>query len=194
MAATNSRLSYAICYGFASGPKNGAALQKALEAAGYKLVPIDKADIVIAHSAGCWLLPRDIHPRLVMYVGMPLQQTTPGKTWFEANTKHNTLSRRQLARSRAIHSYYLVREPRRNVRLIKDAKRLQPSIIENTPTIFIANHHDPWPHAPILETYLETYPWDFISLPGTHNDIWTHPDAYVDIIDHYARLLAKTDV
>jgi hypothetical protein len=69
------------------------------------------------------------------------------------------------------------------------ARTAQPRILPQVPAIFIANRHDPWPHAAQLQSYVADHPWAFIHLPGSHDDIWEHSERYVAIITHYARLL-----
>jgi predicted RNA binding protein YcfA (HicA-like mRNA interferase family) len=72
------------------------------------------------------------------------------------------------------------------------AKHATPVILPEASYVLIANRYDPWPRSKQLDRFLETRGWSFISLPGSHDDIWQHPERYAPIIDHYARLLAET--
>lgn len=66
-----------------------------------------------------------------------------------------------------------------------------PVTFAGTTTIFAANRYDPWVQSPDLAKEVTINPqWSFISMRGAHNDIWYHSQDYVEIIDHYARLLA----
>lgn len=85
--------------------------------------------------------------------------------------------------------FYLMRQPSRNLNMVRQAKTATPSIFPGRPAVFIVNRHDPWPKDKKIQNYLDTYDWSFISLPGAHDDIWEHPGRYAAIIEHYARLL-----
>jgi hypothetical protein len=196
MAYTNSKRkaepSFAIIYGLNGGSLPGRKLSRLFKEAGWKPAKqAGEADLIIAHSAGCWLIPPSAEPKLVMYVGMPLAQATPRRTWAAANKvafqkggiKHSL-------KIRAQNAYYQVRQPRRNLGIIRRAKTAQPVIFPKAQSIFIANRHDPWLKSETLQTYLDNQEWAFISLPGVHDDIWKHPERYAAIINHYARLLA----
>src|SRR5664279_3252414 len=90
MTATDSSYrpaaTYGIVYGFLGGPAQGRKLDALLEAQDLKpAAKTQEADILIAHSAGCWLIPRNAKARLVVFVGMPLAHDKPGRTFREAN-------------------------------------------------------------------------------------------------------------
>jgi hypothetical protein len=189
---TKSRPTYAISYGLAGGPAHARKLKRHLHQAGYvQSRQVAKADIIIAHSGGCWLIPELAKPRLVIYVGMPLAQANPRQTWLaaqDAMLKHGQL--KHSLRTRAKNTFYTLRQPRRNLKITRMAKTAQPIIFPGSSTVFIANRHDPWPRSPQTQEYLDNYDWSFLSLPGPHDDIWEHSERYAVIIDHYARLLA----
>lgn len=192
-------LTFAISYGFVEGSFHALKLDRLLKKAGF--VPaknMHDADIIIAHSAGCWLIPNNAKPKLVIYVGMPLPLTSAQKTWL----KSNWLSMRlfiskghvfQMLRIGLLNTYYALLQPRRSLDIIHGSKSAQPVIFPDSSTVFIANRHDPWPRSKQLDNYVESNGWSFLSLPGSHNNIWQHPIYYVDIIKKYARLLAKAN-
>lgn len=200
MTDTNSRakhLTFAINYGFASGPVHSKKLRKLAAQAGFKPAPITKADIVIAHSAGCWLLPSDIRPKLIIYVGMPLATGRAQHIWLranlasfkEGNTRHNLSTRVK-------NTYYGLRQPRRNLRIVREAKHKigHPTLFSNVLAVFIANRRDLWPKSDTRQAaLLAEQQWAFISLPGNHDDIWEKPERYVAIMEHYGKILAQTD-
>lgn len=193
MARTASPKTYAISYGLAGGPAHSRQLRKLLGAAGFRRAPLHKADIVIAHSAGCWLLPTDLKPTLVIYVGMPLAVENPRQTWSTATrlgARHSPV--RHTVNNRLKNTYYQLLQPRRNIEIIRMAKHAQPVIFPGVrQAVFIANRHDPWPgNAGFLQNFAKNADWAFVGLPGTHDDIWGRPERYVEVIKHYARLLA----
>lgn len=191
--------SFALSYGFVEGSAHGRKISRLLQQAG--LVPaknLISADVIIAHSAGCWLLPDDAKPKLILYVGMPLPLTSAQKIWLKANwlnvksflAKGNII---KMIRIAALNTYYGLRHARRSLDIIHGVNTAKPTIFAGATTIFIANQHDPWPRSARLSDYINSESWAFLSLPGSHNNIWQHPAYYVDIIKNYAELLAKTD-
>jgi hypothetical protein len=191
-------LTFAFSYGFLGGPLNSRQLRKALRKAGYTEAPLKQADIIIAHSAGCWLIPEAAGPKLVVYVGMPLSEAFPHETFKDARQKniqaffHNFHLLRGLALG--VYSlYYWLAQPVRNREIVRQAKQAPDVTSPSVNTVFIANRDDPWPHSARLKKYLSDNDWAFLSLTGSHNDIWEYPERYAAIISHYARLLAKTD-
>jgi hypothetical protein len=195
MATTNSnperRLSYGLSYGFVGGPLHARKFKHLMNLAGYDhQLNLPQADIIIAHSAGCWLIPNGCQPKLVIYVGMPLAQLSPVQSLLMANRmalKNNDLGRTLITKTKT--AYYSLRQPRRNVNIIRMSKTARPVILKNVPAIFIANKNDPWPQADQLQKYIDDHAWAFIGLPGTHDDVWEHPERYLEIINYYARLL-----
>lgn len=196
MAAIASKpkaeLNFAISYGLAGGRGHGRKFSKLLQQAGWKPAKqASDADIIIAHSAGCWLIPRSAKPKLVLYIGMPLAQAAPRRTWAAARKIAFQKSSLKYSLKTNIQSgYYVSCQLRRTWGIIRQAKTAQPVIFPKARSVFIANRHDLWPQSETLQTYLENRDWAFISLPGIHDDIWEHPERYVAIINHYARLLA----
>jgi hypothetical protein len=184
--------SFAISYGLAGGMGHGRKITKLLKEAGWEQAKqVSEADIIIAHSAGCWLIPLSAQPKLVVYVGMPLAQSSPRRTWAATNRlAFQKAGIKNSLKVRIKGSYYYLREPRRNWGIIRRARTGQPVIFSKAQSVFIANRHDPWTQSETLQTYLDNRDWAFINLPGPHGDMWHHPERYVAIIKHYARLLA----
>ena len=193
MARTASKpktLTYAVSYGFMGGPLHGRKLNRLMHQNGYALRKTEEADIIIAHSGGCWLIPTNSHPKLVVYVGLPLNTAKPRRTLRQARTfmyQHGTLASNMRRNLKSL--YYGARQPRRNLGFLRMAKTAKPVILPGVPAIFITNRDDPWPQAAALEDLVNAMPWAFINLPGAHDDLKENPVRYVEIINHYARLL-----
>jgi len=205
MAATaskrkiKSRPTYAISYGFLGGPAHSRRLCRLLGRQGYvQAQSVGQADIVIAHSAGCWLIPESATPKLIVFVGMPLSEAHPHQTFKDARQKNIQafMYNFHLLRGLAIglySLYYWLTQPTRNRDIIRRAKTAPEVTSRADTTVFIANRDDPWPHSNRLEQYLGNHNWAFLSLPGSHNNIWEYSERYVAIIDHYAGLLAQAN-
>jgi hypothetical protein len=174
------------------GPGHSRTFRKLMIQAGFQPTVITMADIILAHSAACWLIPETARPKVVTYVGMPLVMARPRDTWIRASLL--SLRRGQLMQqlhTRSHNTYYAFRQPIRNFGIMRHPKIAQPVIFPTAQTLFVANRYDPWPRGPSLKTFLTTKPWVFIGMPGSHENIWEDPRNYVTILNHYAkRLLA----
>lgn len=195
MAAINSKsksvLTYAICYGFAGGRLHSGHFHRLMREASFRPASKAEADILIAHSAGCWQVPTENRAKLLLYAGMPLANARPLETWRKvliAGARRNPLKRTILLMSRNLAHSLL--QPKRNLHIMRHAAHLRPIVLPDVPTIFIANKYDLWPQAPSLRDYIDTQDWTFISLPGGHNEIWDKPENFVTILKHYADILA----
>lgn len=158
----------------------------------------ETSDIIIAHSAGCWFLPEESSAKLICLVGMPLPQINLRRTFFQVNRTNVWEHFKSRKPHRFIHDslvnlFYIARHPSHSRSIIRIAQNMPAPHQSTAQYVFIANQYDAWQQSPSLTEYIEKYNWTFISLPGSHNDIWPNADRYVAIIDHYAKLLAKTD-
>jgi hypothetical protein len=187
-------LHYFISYGFTGGPGHGRSLRRLLEQAGFQLAPaIDHADIVIGHSAGCWAITNDLPAKLIVLVGMPLQNGQRLKTFRKvrkaAGQRHPLLR----AKYSLLSVFYGLAAPRRNLAIIKQAASLvTPLTLKHEQVVFVVNQHDQWLDAQILRQQFQKLPFSFIGLTGTHDDIFYHPEHYVDIITYYAKRFLAT--
>jgi len=85
MSSSNKLTSYFISYGLGGGSWHSRGFQRLLGRSGYWPVEANESDVIIAHSAGCWLIPPTAKPKLVIYVGLPLASDQPGRTLAQAN-------------------------------------------------------------------------------------------------------------
>ncbi len=188
-------LTYSISYGFLGGSAHSRKLRSTIKGRGLKpAAKIEEADVIIAHSAGCWQIPNNASARLVIFIGMPLAQDNPGKIFRKANANGllAAVSSFQLLSWTGglfIDLYYAVKQPRHNWAIIRHAGQAKPSILPRASHVFITNRHDPWVQSKQLDQLLESKDWSFIELPGSHGDLWRHPEQYAPIISYYAGLL-----
>ena len=178
-----NRPTFAICYGFMEGTDHGKKLSRLLEKNGYRKAKKSSADIIIAHSAGCWLIPPDANPKIVVYIGMPLVMARPTKTWINASLTslmHDPIIRNLNVRLK--NTYDGMAHPIRNLQIMRQPKIAQPVIFPQAKSIFIANRYDPWPKGQYLDSLIENKPWAFIGMPGAHEHLWEEPKSYVAII------------
>lgn len=199
--AGKAGLSYYISYGFLGGPLNSRRLRKMLEEAGYEEAPLNKADIIIAHSGGAYLLNLRSKPKLILLAAPALSRENPRKL-FKENTKQlwKNAKAEHYMRKRFLWSLYgfycAIRWPKRNYQMTKSASDASFELpeFEDVNVFFIANQADEWSSGPQLTKLLTGRSWAFMSMSGAHENIWVHPEDYIDIIDLYAkRLLAQAN-
>lgn len=188
MATTgSSKATFAICYGFMEGRLHSRGLRKALIKHGYTESVPEQADIIIAHSAGCWLIPESASPKLVIYVGMPLAMVRPRSKWVSVT--FTSLFRGNIIKdlgTRLKNTYHGLLDIRRNIRIMQNPQFGKPRVFPNAHAIFIANRYDAWPRGELAAKLLNEKAWTFMSLTGSHEDVWEHPTKYADIIRLYA--------
>jgi hypothetical protein len=204
MATTNSKprpLTFAISYGFLGGSLSGRLFCSKMTKAGFEQADPSKADIVIAHSAGCWDLKSTKNVKLLMLVGMPLIKPVASNSFRVNMARFRTiLTSKYIFRGLQValfNLYYVLRQPGRNLAIIHKAKQLQAEhkVPEAWQVIYVTNKSDPWTQSnEKLQGYMNTCKWSFISLTGSHDNIWEQPDKYVAIISHYARILEQANV
>ncbi|HEY1835693.1 MAG TPA: hypothetical protein VGG13_02630 [Candidatus Saccharimonadales bacterium] len=177
---TSQPLRYFILYGFVGGKTHSRKFRKLLAARGLQPAgSAELADIIVAHSAGCFMIPEATSARLIMLVGLPLQQQKTITTFLRAHRENIRAfaENRHIGRFMRIWTYslyYGLRQPRRNYRAARMVGRTTLSIpnAEKTHVVLIANRHDPWLKAPLLDEYMAKQPFSFISLAGSHDNIW----------------------
>jgi hypothetical protein len=189
----------AISYGIFGGPLHSSEMVAQLRAAGYEVTDdLTLADTIIAHSAGCWNIPKSASPKLILLIGVALSQTSPYKIFFRAagSNAGAFIKNRHLLHGLALcckSLFYAISQPRRNLRIIMRAPNAKLTEFSGAKIVCIANHFDPWPNEANVSEFIHDpnkHNWAFLSLPGSHDNIWEDPAIYVAIMDIYARLLA----
>jgi len=181
---TRSR-SACILYGFCEGPRLARPMLASLTHAGYRITrdPYE-ADVVIAHSGGCFLVSWDLPARKVLMVGLV---HWPGKSIVHALTekiREDFLFHRRdrnmstWLRKFAWNLVYFWNMPH-NLRMLHGRKRGDFWRVKYL--TFIRNKEDTF-CVPNVAALPFVHPPTFIGLPDQHDDIWLHPKRYVDII------------
>lgn len=199
MARTYSQdkpIKYFIAYGFVGGALNGIRMRHLLKKAGYvKSRSINEADIVIAHSAGCWDLAGSAQAKLVLLVGLPMAKVSVKVSSYNSKQMYRTALKNHhylhAINVRILAIIYFLLQPKRNYRIIRYTSRFQTEFVppKGPGIVCIVNQYDPWPTGSLMQEYIDREDWAFIGMSGSHDDLWEHPSRYVEIIDHYAGLL-----
>lgn len=160
-------------------------LLRALEYAGYRTTrnPYE-ADIIIAHSGGCFLVPNDLPAQQVIMIGLT---HWPGKSIVRALIEKNWADFRLHRRARNIRTWlhkfswnllYFWNMPH-NVAMLRGRRR--GDFWQAKHVALIRNKEDSF-CTPDIKSLPFVHAPKFVELPGQHDDIWLHSERYTNII------------
>jgi len=122
----------AILHGWAGGPKRGKQFTRNLEAAGFRVVKkAERADFVIAHSTGCYFLPKNIKAELVVCINPPYWPGEPiVERWIrmdknEAKFLIKRFGPGTFLRNKFWEIYYVFAKPRYTWSVLKNQSHLE---------------------------------------------------------------------
>ncbi len=183
--------SVAIVYGWSEGPWQSKRFRKQLSNSGFVITKDPTAaDIVVAHSLGCYLVPHHIKARLIVLIGPGFW---PDKSLFRAVTENMKVGMSQHHREGEIkwwlnklaHNFwYVLTRPTITFLLIKrNAKHdFLPHNIGQRKILLVRNEKDTFLHPNIQELLPKTRPYRLIKMPGGHEDCWVNPERYIDLL------------
>lgn len=176
----------AIIYGWAEGPLVGRQLRRSLHAAGHTVTTkAEDADVIIAHSGGCFLLPARTSARVIILVGLPY--------WPERHPLAN-LPRKIIQDMRTAgwlqktlaNSYYLVTRPDRWLKMWRNWEKAMYPSYDLATIITVRNESDVFQNPVELAKFAFNQGWHTHFLPGEHDDLWSNPQPYVELINKAA--------
>jgi len=175
-----------ILYGINEGPSIGRAFERACTKQGFEIVrdPAE-ADIIFAHSGGCFLVPPQNNAKLIMQVGIAYW---PGKPWLLATIRKVRLEFRTYRQEKRMKDWlrklgYHARYAWNLGPALQMARNLSPDKSWNStqPQVIVRNRNDVYC---CPEVHLINYrgPRTFVSLPGEHDDCWEHHERYLSLL------------
>lgn len=180
-----------IIYGFTEGKWHGKLFRRTLKRRGYTVAyKAQDADVVMAHSGGCFDVPQLRDNQLLLLINPPYW---PERSLAERSSNMVRQIVRSLLFNRKAHFHlnktlhnglYLLRNRQTNQFMAARAKtfNLEQEIRHNK-TILVRNHDDPW-LTPELHNLQKLNSRLVIKrLPGIHDDCWLNPEPYIDIIE-----------
>lgn len=180
-----------IIYGFAEGPWHGRLFRQELVKAGFEPVDnTDNADIIIAHSGGCFYLPEPPKEKLTVLInppywpGKPLIKSAFQNAWHNfAVLGQNNLPTSFWLKKTAWNAIYLLMSFRKTVLIALNARRRNFYMaLKKRRTLLVRSEHDVWlaPEANrLLKPYVKV---EFYQVPGWHDHCWLEPKSYVKVI------------
>ena len=172
----------AIVYGWAEGSWQGKRLRRMLRQRGHHVTRnATKADVIIAHSGGCYMLPEHSNARQIILVGLPY--------WPD---KHPIQSLREKLRlelkdtwwykKTLFNAYYFISRPRKWMKMAKAFKRRHVPIYESCSVSLVRNDGDTFLHPQRVAELVGNNQWQLKLLAGLHDDLWLNPGPYVELI------------
>ena len=178
--------SLCILYGLNEGPGIGKKFEAACRRAGFTLTrDARNADVIFAHSGGCFLIPPDTHAQKILLVGLPYW---PRRLWVVATAKKVALEFKTYRGQRKLgewagkwlyHARYFL-NLRAAWQMARNQSYKNPWNSKN-PQIIIRNREDAYSSFRLLDIHFQG-PRVFISLPGQHDDCWVNSEIYVKLM------------
>lgn len=180
----------AILHGWAGGWWHVREFKEELHKNGLRVIKnAHPADIIFAHSTGCYRLPEKSGAKLVVLQGPPYW---PGKSILRRlllKKGHDTsLHLKERGIMFAINKLiwelvYIIIKPSYTFIALKHHRYLHfLDLVENKKVILIRNEEDYF-CSPEIAKAVEKYPnVRYVELPGDHDDFMTNPGPYIDLI------------
>ena len=177
-----------VIYGWAEGEWQSRRFSKQASLSGFSLTDdIEMADILLAHSSGCYQVPREITANLILLIGIPYwphrslatgiflkllgelsyHRRSKGFDWWLNKTIHNV--------------WYIITRPKASYNVItKHTFKNLPSANKRR-VVLVRPSNDTLMH-PNLEYLIRRKGYEFIEVQGAHDDCWIEPKPYIDLI------------
>jgi len=180
-----------IIYGFTEGAWHGKRFRRVFREHGYSVTErAAEADIIIAHSAGAFYVPKSLRSdQLLILIDPPYWPERPIMLRSRNMVLHMIQSIRKdnhpfYQLHKTVHNFvYLVRHQALNREMIRHARTFDLAAeLKHPRTILVRNRHDPWltpdlEHLKLIQPKLRIR-----QLPGGHDDCWHNPQRYVNLL------------
>lgn len=180
-------------YGFIEGRWHSKRFRRALRKRGYDVGrSLKNADVIIAHSGGCYDVPPLRDDQLLVLINPPYwpERSVRERTWNMAKQMIITLKpgRHALysARKTVRNLIYSVTRRRHNKRIAERTRTFRlVDEVRHSRTILVRNNNDPWLTPNLTELQKANPHLHIERLAGDHDDCWIKPNLYIDLIESY---------
>lgn len=176
-----------IIPGFAEGWHTSWRLRKSLQKRGFVISKNPQtADVLIAHSGGCFVVPEQSNAKLILLIGLPYW---PGKSLLKCIAEKNKMALKTAIREKTLpafmrklpwHALYMGNLVR-NFQMLGGHKSGVVWQTKSPKTILIRNRHDANCTDNVNDLKFENQV-ALLSLPHEHDDCWDHADLYADVV------------
>jgi len=182
--------SVAVVEGWAGGPKLSGLFTKALQNNNFQLVKdIRSADIIFAHSTGCYLLPRYNQAKLLLLVDPPYW---PGRSiagrWLDLMKTDWSLLKSGAGANSFISKklwelYYIFAKPSFSWSVLKNQSHLDFLEKHRDKKIILLRNQTDQFCSPKIADELKNYKnVNYLEFPGDHENYYINPQPYIDLL------------
>lgn len=175
----------ALIYGYAEGPRIGKKFRESLVTSGHELVGIDKAEVIIAHSGGSFLIPDNHAANLVVLVDVPYYDSH--RSFIKKLTKRvaeEGWSRESISKF-AWNNWYVISDLKRSHQMYKAVIRGTFYGLAGKKVLVIRNSQDVFGKLAQDKEEAQKAGWVATELPGTHDDLWINPEPYIKLAEKH---------
>ena len=177
----------AILYGFCEGSQTGKRFEASARQAGFEIVKDARtADVIVAHSGGCYLVPEKNSATKILLVGpscwpgKPLPMAFLQKFYrdFKAHSQDDAL--RFWCHKTLWNSVY-VWNVWANWRMLLAMKLFMYRQFDPATAVIVRNANDTFV-TPNVANLPFASNIQIVNLPGEHDDLWTYPEKYINLM------------
>jgi hypothetical protein len=182
----------AVNEGWAGGKWFTQPLRQALAASGYEVTDVLHAEVIIAHSTACYALSNKTPANLYILIDPPYW---PRKSIFsrmlaKKHADNKTVRGQQGLKywlNKNLHELgYICAKPAYTKLALKNHDSLEFLHSLRTKSVYLIRNDQDNFCSPDIQTALAAYPnITYVALPGEHDDYYTNPQPYVDLVSHY---------
>jgi hypothetical protein len=179
---------FAILRGWANGPWHTGQFIDGLEALGFRQInDPSNADVIFAHSLGCFMFPKEYRAKLILITGLPYWPHKSILTSLMQNLRveirDGKTTSRKWSKRLPRQLMYIFRDFVYTIKAMSNRRKLL--LPENSPDVHIVmvrNKDDVFCHPDIQEILPITKSYRYIELPNGHDDCWVNPKPYIDLL------------
>lgn len=180
---------YAILHGWAEGPWQSRKFEEQLQS---KLslsedIPTN-ADLIIAHSLGCFLVPENAKAKYIVLIGPPywpkrsVIKSLVLKLASELKSHRKASSIRWWGNKIMHNVWYIFSRPKNTVLgVIRRHPKYLPGSSDRK-VILVRPSQDTLCHPDIFSLIGAERKYEFVEIKGAHDDCWFEPKEYVDLL------------
>lgn len=171
-----------IAYGWPEGRWHAKQFVEALRDYGYQISKQpETADIIVAHSIGCYMLPAGLKAKLILLIGIP---NWPHKSLFKCTFEKISLEPKNTywLKKTFWHLVYAIFQPLRLYGAYRAYKLKYLPVFDHSPVVLVRNQYDAYLQQKASQQLAKERGWHLVQLNGRHDDLWQNPQPYIDIL------------
>ena len=181
-----------IVYGWSEGPWQSRKMRHLLEERGFEVTEqaVD-ADVIIAHSLGCYLVPPSAKDKLIILIGLPYWPGRPVIVSIFLNALENLKSSWRDGSwwlNKLAHNlwYILVKPSSTYYAVTRRHLSYLPRAHASQRVVLVRNADDIFCHPDIAQMLPDKLDYEYIDMPEKlHEDCWLNPTPYIKLAEKY---------